>query len=68
MYVSVQFNFQVPSVRRLNSELFAVNDAVKLLAVNDAVQLLAVKKNDAGRSLFLLKIKCKKLIEGSDMA
>ena len=44
MYVSVQFNFQVPSVRRLNSELFAVNDAVKLLAVNDAVQLLAVKK------------------------
>ena len=52
MYVSVQFNFQVPSVRRLNSELFAVNDAVKLLAVNDAVQLLAVKKMVLGALYF----------------
>jgi hypothetical protein len=36
----------------LNSELFAVNDAVKLLVVNDAVQLLAVKKMMLGALYF----------------
>ena len=36
----------------MNSELFAVNDAVKLLAVNDAVQLLAVKKMMLGALYF----------------
>ena len=44
--------FQVSSFGRLNSELFAVNDAVKLLAVNDAVQLLAVKKMVLGALYF----------------